>query len=286
MSEPSLEVVPPSVPGSRRRLLVGPRPLRDIWLKYALPCSPAVIEVPVLDDEMTERLGALTGGLFSKPDPIVVQTDGPVALITTLMTLLEGHNGDVVVAAGKAPVRHRYELVELTTPTTSAAWQRLAAGLGVNLDRPGAELLRRRSGNLATTVSVLELCRLGRITNPTAAQLDLLLVTDTADATPWSVGDHLEHGRLQPALEAAEEAVPLALHAYLARRWMRSLALHEGDVPADHRDRKLLDFVNRVGADSLHRALHVLASSDMLLKQHDHDGLRVMLARLAPLFKR
>jgi hypothetical protein len=255
-------------------------------LKYSLPRSPAAIEVPVLDDEMTDRLSALMGGLFSRPDHIVVQTDGPAALITALMTLLDGHNGDVVVAAAKAPVRHRYELVELTAPTTSTAWQRLAAELGVNLDRPGAELLRRRSGNLATTVSVLELCRLGRITNPTAAQLDLLLVTDTADATPWSVGDHLEYGRLQSALEAAEEAVPLALHAYLARRWMRSLALHEGDTPADHRDRKLLELVNRVGADSLHRALDVLVSSDMLLKQHDHDGLRVMLARLAPLFKR
>lgn len=280
--------VPVEAPSEHRRILLsGDRSLRGIWVRTRLPQARPAIEVTELDEETLDRLDRQSGGLFRDPRPLIVHCDAPVAVVATLLSRLSSFDGTVVVSVPRAPAKiHAFESVTVRAPKDRRGWQDIGREFGLTLDASSADLLHRwATKDVTRSVSVLELCRLGRLHRPSVAQLEQLVVTGDDDVTPWTVGDHVENGRATEALTLCEDVVPLALHAYLSRRWIRALELGEGSEPVDQREQRLAQLSRRVGMERLRKAIALLAEHDMLLKQYGHDGLRLLICRAAPLFR-
>lgn len=278
----------PGAPAPGAKILLdGDSGLRQWWLRRHLPGAHRFQLGGTADaSDRARLLDAAHGGLFAAPAPLVVEADAGVRLDVALLGELAATPATVVLNCGRTPAGSTgFERLRLSGPGDSArAWQDLAGTLGVTLDRAAADFLRRSCrDDTARGLGVLDLCELGRIHQPTTRQLQALLVSSPDTAAPWLIGDRIEAGR-PDAVELCEQTEPLALHAYLARRWSRALQLCEGGQPGDTRDQRLVEVGRRLGADRLRRALVVLASGDLLVKQYGQDGLRILVTRLSRLF--
>jgi DNA polymerase III delta subunit len=175
----------------------------------------------------------------------------------------------------------------------------LADSYRVELSRPVQQrLLERVAHDPARLLSILDQCRIGAVRKPTINQIDVLCGSASAAGVPWDLGDRLERGDLPGAIRACADAIPLATLAYLGNRYQQALRLletgaHNASDAASVTEMKnaasaerLFRLAKRVGHKNLEMAVTALADGDLLVKQHDHDGLRIVIGRITPLFSR
>jgi DNA polymerase III delta subunit len=173
----------------------------------------------------------------------------------------------------------------------------LARSAGITLTRQVKQrLLERVAHDPARLLSVLELCRIGSVTNPTVKQIEVLCGTAAAPGVPWNLGDHVERGDLPGAIRACTDAVPLATLAYLGNRYQQALRLLEtgasnaveAGTAAGVKNlasvERLFNLARRVGRKGLEDVIAIIADGDLTIKQHDVDGLRLVIARITPTF--
>lgn len=270
-------------------VLEGDMALRHWWLRRRLPdCKRFALGTTIDPATRHELLDASHGGLFGDPAPLVIEWESGNRLDPVLLEQLVKAPATVILNSNRPPTKtDGFERLRFDPPgASSRSWQRIALELGVTLNAAAADLLRRRCRDeTARGLAALELCELGRLDRPTVGQLQALLISSSDPAAPWEIGDRIEAGRID-ALELCDQTEPLALHAYLSRRWMRALQLAEGDEPTDSRDQRLVSLYQRLGVEPLRRALLQLAASDQLLKQYPADGLALLVTRLCYLFRR
>jgi hypothetical protein len=270
-------------------VLEGDMALRHWWLRRRLPdCRRFALGTTIDPATRGELLDASHGGLFGDPIPLVIEWESGNRIDAALLEQLVKAPATVILNSNRPPTKTEgFERLRFDPPGASTrSWQRLALELGVTLNATEADLLRRSCrDDTARGLAALELCDLGRLDRPTVGQLRALLVSSNDPAAPWEIGDRIEAGRLD-ALELCDQTEPLALHAYLSRRWMRALQLAEGEAPSDGRDQRLVALHQRLGVEPLRRALLQLAASDQLLKQYPADGLAVLVTRLCHMFRR
>lgn len=158
--------------------------------------------------------------------------------------------------------------------------EELATHHGLRLDGRSRQLLVQRGGDdLARVESICAQLSQAGMTTPTPAQLQVLLGTTQADATPWALSDALEGGSLSDALEVASRLEPLAALGYLASRLVSLGRVVDAQprsadeiltlLELKHRFQaeRLLGLSRRVGAAEVARAWDVVLRADRRCKR-------------------
>lgn len=199
----------------------------------------------------------------------------------------------------KTLLKGKAEIISLSLPKGKMTGVRVSEMVhqsGLKIDPAGKKMLLERLGHDTDRIaSIIKQCQMAGIKAPTYSQLLVLVGTAAAPGVPWDLGDAVERGQGQLALEANKDVTPLAVISYLANRIILMGKYAEAEDTASKEEafktihkfqaQKLARLGDRLGVEGTKEAIKELAKFDLRVKvgadaANELDLLLVELSRI------